>query len=342
MLEFILRRLLALPLVMIGVTLLVVGLMQLLSPTQRAAAFVKNEKQLRNLPAIVREQGLDQPFLVQYGRWLGNAAQGNWGYSKSSNKPVLQTIQERFPATLELALFAVIPVIGLGIWLGTKAALEQDRWLDQSARLFAVLSWNIPVFVSAIWLLVLFYGVLGVLPGFGQLSSENQIAMLINGMRRYTGLMTVDALLNGQWGILFDALKHLVLPVLTLSLVSCANFLTVMRASLLEVLGEDYVRTAKAKGLSEAKVNLRHARRNALLPMVTLAGGTVTGLMSGAVITESIFAYPGIGSWGADAAAKLDYAGVLGFAVFVAFLVVLGNLLTDIMYGFVDPRVRFE
>jgi ABC-type dipeptide/oligopeptide/nickel transport system permease component len=153
MLEFILRRFLALPLVMLGVTLLIVGLMQLLSSTQRAASFVKNEKQLRDLPAIVREQGLDQPFLVQYGRWLSNAVQGNLGYSKASNKPVLQTI-ERFPATLELALFAVIPVIGLGIWLGTKAALEQDRWLDHSARWFAVLSLNIPVFVSAIWLLV--------------------------------------------------------------------------------------------------------------------------------------------------------------------------------------------
>ena len=342
MLEFIFRRLLTLPFVMLGVTLLIVGLMQLLSPTQRAAAFVKNEKQLRNLPQIVREQGLDQPFLVQYGRWLGNAMQGNLGFSKASSKPVIETIRERFPATLELALYAVIPVLGLGIWMGTRAALEQGCWFDQFARMFAVLSWNVPVFVLAIWMLLLFYGVLGVLPGFGKLSSQGQITLLISGMKPYTGLITVDALLNGQWALLADALQHLVLPVLTLSLVSCANFLTVMRASLLEVLGEDYVRTARAKGLSEPVVNLRHARRNALLPIVTLGGGTITGLLGGAIITESIFGYPGIGSWGADAAAKLDYAGVLGFAVFVAFLVVIGNLLIDILYGLVDPRVRFD
>lgn len=339
---FITRRLLTLPLVMLGVTLLVVGLMQLLTPTQRAAAFVKNEKQLRNLPKIVHEQGLDQPFLVQYGRWLGNALQGNLGYSKVSAKPVLETIRERFPATLELALYAAIPVIVLGIWMGTRAALQQGLWFDQVARLFAVLSWNVPVFVLGIWLLLLFYGVLGVLPGFGNLSTDSQIILLTSNLKVYTGLNTIDALLNGQWGLFLDALQHLVLPVLTLSLVSCANFLTVMRASLLEVLSEDYVRTARAKGQTERVVNLRHARRNALLPIVTLGGGTITGLLGGAVITESIFGYPGIGSWGADAASKLDYAGVLGFSVFVALLVVIGNMLVDILYSLVDPRVRFE
>ncbi len=226
--------------------------------------------------------------------------------------------------------------------MGTRAAFRQGGWFDQFARIFAVFSWNVPVFVLAIWLLLLFYGVLGVLPGFGQLSSQGQISLLTSGLKPFTGLITVDALLNGQWSLFLDALSHLVLPVLTLSLVSCANFLTVMRASLLEVLEEDYVRTARAKGLSEPVVNLRHARRNALLPIITLGGGTTSGLLGGAVITESIYGYPGIGSWGADAASKLDYAGVLGFSLFVAVVVVVANLLVDILYSLVDPRVRFD
>jgi peptide/nickel transport system permease protein len=159
---------------------------------------------------------------------------------------------------------------------------------------------------------------------------------------RVTGFITIDSILAGQWVVLLDALKHMVLPIITLSTVLSAATTKVMRAQMLEVLKSDYVRTARSKGLPESTVNLKHARRNALLPIVTLGSAIVQGLMSGAVITETIFAYPGIGSWGANAAVRLDYPGILGFALLVGVITVFGNLIADILYGFFDPRVRFD
>ena len=342
MLGFFVRRLIALPFVMLAVTLLIVLLMQFLTPTQRAGAFVRGDQQLQNIDAIVRQYGLDQPFYVQYWHWLNNVAQGNLGYSRTSHQPVLETIRERFPATFELALFSCIPIVGIGVWLGTLAGLNRDRPIDQFARVIAVIGFSLPTFVLGIWLLVIFYGGLGWLPGFGQLSQEGTLQVAITGMRRITGMTTVDALLAGRLDLFWDAFKHLILPVVTLTTISSANVLKIMRSSLLEVLGQDYVRTARAKGLPERAVNLKHARSNALLSVVTVAGLTVAGLLTGAIITETIFAFPGIGSWGAQAAASLDYPGVLGFAVFTALLVVIANMVVDVCYGLIDPRVRFD
>ncbi len=342
MLTFIFRRMIALPFVMLAVTALIVLLMQFLSPAQRASSFVRSDQQLQNVDAVIRQYGLDRPFYVQYWSWLQNAFQGNLGFSRASRQPVLQTLQERFPATAELALYACLPIIGIGIWLGTIAGLNRDKFVDQMARVIAVLGFSLPTFVLGIWLLMLFYGGLGILPGFGQLSQESTLQTAIAPLRHYTGFLTLDTLLNGRFGLFLDAVRHLILPVLTLTTISSAVILKVMRSSLLEVLQQDYVRTARAKGLPERVVNLKHARRNALLSVATIAGLTVAGLLTGAIITETIFAYPGIGSWGAQAAVQLDYPGVLGFAIFTAFLVVLANLVVDLLYGFIDPRVRFD
>jgi ABC-type dipeptide/oligopeptide/nickel transport system permease component len=339
LLTFILRRLISLPLVMLAVTVMIVGLMQFLSPQERAVSFVTNERQMQNLDRIIKERGLDQPFYVQYGSWISNALQGNLGFSKASNRPVIETIRERFPATLELALLACIPIIGLGIWLGTLTALNKDKLLDQVLRIFTVIGYCLPTFVVGILLLVVFYGALGILPGIGRNDSVLQIT---NPVPPVTGMILVDSVLAGNWSMFVDALQHMILPIITLATVSSAGMIKVMRAEMLDVLKSDYVRTARAKGLPDQIVNSKHARRNALLPIVTLASFTVQGLLSGAVITETIFGYPGIGSWGADAATSLDYPGVLGFAIFIAFITVLANLMADLLYGFVDPRVRFD
>jgi ABC-type dipeptide/oligopeptide/nickel transport system permease component len=339
MLIFITRRLLALPLVMLAVTLLTVGLMQFLTPQERAAAFITNENQMRNIDRVIKEKGLDQPFLVQYSSWIQEAFKGNLGFSRASKRSVTETIIERFPATLELALYAFIPLIGAGIWLGTISSLNKDKLIDQFVRVFTVIGYCLPTFVVGIVLLVIFYGALNLLPGFGRVDSVLEI---INPVPRVTGLITIDTILAGQWTVLLDAIKHMILPVFTLAFVSSAGTIKVMRAQMLDVLKSDYVRTARAKGLSERTVNLKHARRNALLPIVTLASFTVQGLLSGAVITETIFAYPGIGSWGAQAAVQLDYPGVLGFAVFIALITVVFNVVADVAYGLVDPRVRFD
>lgn len=339
MLTFVARRLVALPLVMLAVTVMIVGLMQLLSPQERAVAFVTNERQMQNLDRIIKERGLDQPFYVQYGSWLQNALSGNLGFSKASNRPVVDTILERFPATFELAILACIPIIGLGIWMGTLTALNKDKLLDQVLRVLTVIGYCLPTFVVGILLLVVFYGALGWLPGIGR---NDQVLLITNPVPTRTGMILIDSLLAGQWAVFWDAVQHMILPIITLATVSSAGMIKVMRGEMLDVLKSDYVRTARAKGLASSAVNMKHARRNALLPIVTLSSFTVQGLMSGAVITETIFAYPGIGSWGAQAATRLDFPGVLGFALFIAFITVLANLIADVLYGFVDPRVRFD
>lgn len=341
MFAFIVRRLFMLPLVFFGVTLFIVLLMQVLSPFQRAASYAQTENQARNLGALIEQYGLDDPWYQQYGRWLGQVANGNLGYSSTSSEPVLTTLRERFPPTVELALYSFLPIIGVGIWLGTAAALNRDRLIDQLTRVLAIVGWSLPTFVLGIWLLVVFYGGFGILEP-GRISTRYAIQIASGGFESYTGLLTIDSLLNGRFDIFWDALKHLILPVITLAAVSSAQIMRVMRSSLLDALGQDYVRTARAKGLAERTVNRKHARRNALIPVVTLGGFTLIFLINGIVITETIFDFPGLGQWSAQAATNLDYAAVLGFAVFTAVIVVIGNLIVDILYGIVDPRIRYN
>lgn len=341
MLVFIARRLLLLPVVFIGVTLALQLLMQLLTPYQRAGAYVQSEQQMNRLDEIITLYRLDDPWYLQYGRWIGQVVQGNLGYSRVSRQPVVQTIIDRFPATLELALFAIIPVIGVGIWMGTAAALNRDKLIDQVTRVMSIVGWSLPTFVLGIWLLVIFYGWLGWLqPGRVSIRYVTELAGNPN-FRYYTKMLTVDALLNGRFDVFVDAVKHLILPVITLSVVQSAQIMRVMRSSLLDALSQDYVRTAKAKGLPGRVVTRKHARRNALIPVITLAGFVLIGLINGVVITETIFNYPGLGQWAAQAATNLDYAAVLGFAVFTAMMVVVANLLVDLLYGVVDPRIRY-
>lgn len=340
MFTFIVRRILLLPVIFLGVTLFIVLLMQLLTPAERAAGFVTSEAQLRNLPVIIEQYGLDQPWYTQYWNWLSQALQGNLGFSRVTNQPVLTTIQQRLPNTIELAVLTVIPTIGLGIWLGTIAALNRDRAADQLSRISSIIFWSLPTFVLGIWLLVIFYGGFNLF-GIGQLSAGNAREILRPEFERYTGFLTLDSLLNGRFDILWDALLHLVLPVITLVLVLSAQIVRVMRSSLLDTLTQDYVRTARAKGLPERDVNYKHARRNALIPVLTLSGFTLLGLLNGSVIVETIFALPGVGKWLSDAAVQLDYGAILGGAVFVGFIVVVGNLVVDILYAVVDPRIRY-
>lgn len=343
MLTFIMRRLAMLPVVFFGVTLAIILLMQLLTPYQRAAAYVQSEAQIRNIGSIIEQYGLEDPWYMQYGRWLKEMANGNLGYSRTSSEPVLTTLMKRFPVTLELALFAIVPILGIGIWFGTLAALNRDKLIDQIVRVMSIVGWSLPTFVLAIWLLVIFYGGLGWFSP-GRLSTQFivELADKSSGFVQYTRMTTIDALLNGRWDVFVNAVKHMVLPVVTLTVISGAQIMRVMRSSLLDALNQDYVRTARAKGLQEQVVTHKHARRNALIPVVTLSGFVLIGLLNGVVITETIFAYPGLGQWAAKAAVSLDYASVLGFAIFTAILVVLANMIVDILYDIVDPRIRYE
>ena len=345
MFAFIVRRILYLPLVFIGVTLAIVLLMQLLSPTERAATFVTSPAQLKNIEAIVKEYGLDKPWYDQYWRWLKEAAHGNLGYSQVASTTVVKAIETRFPRTMTLALAALFPIVGVGIWLGTAAALNRDKVVDQISRVVAIVGWSLPTFVLGIWLLVIFYGGLGWFQP-GMLTTNDSIRLsneLANGtFHEYTGFLIIDTLVNGSFHMFLDFVWHLILPVITLSAVTSAQIMRVMRSSLLDALGQDYVRTARSKGLSERAVNNKHARRNALIPVLTVSGFTIILLFNGVVITETIFSFPGMGQWLANAATQLDYAAVLGGAVFTAIVVVLANLTVDVLYALVDPRIRYN
>lgn len=342
MLTFTLRRLIQIPVVMVVLSILIVGLTQLLTPAQRATGYIRSDQQAAQLDKIIRDRGLDQPFPVQYGKWVSSTLQGDLGFSKTSSLPVLDTIKQRLPATLELAILAAIPIILIGVWFGTLSALHKDRLLDQIMRVFTVLGYSLPTFVLGILMLKLFYGTLGWAPGPGQLDTINQFTILDPSFKRYTGMLTIDGLLNGKPEITLDVLRHLALPVLTLTIVSSAAIIKIMRAQMLEALTSDYVRTARSKGLPERSVTRKHARRNALLPIVTISGFTLIGLLGGSIITETIFAYPGVGQWAASAAGNVDVPAVLGFALMTAVIVVIISTATDLLYGVVDPRVRFD
>jgi ABC-type dipeptide/oligopeptide/nickel transport system permease component len=342
MITFIIRRLFLVPIVFFGTTLAIILLLQALSPTQRAVAFVKSEAQLRNLDLIIEQYGLDKPAHIQYGNWLRQVLQGNFGFSKSVGEPVMTAFKRRLPNTIELAVLAFIPIMAVGVWLGSVAALNRDRFPDQFLRTLTIVLWSLPTFVLAIWLLTIFYGGLGWFPGQFQLSNANSLEIIRPEFQRYTGFLTLDSILNGRFDILLDVLHHLVLPVVTLVAISSAQIVRIMRSSLLDTLTQDFVRTARAKGLNSSVVNRKHALRNALIPIVTLASFTLVGLFNGVIITETIFVYPGIGNWLAKAALEFDVPTVLAGAVFTAVTVVIANLLADVLYAFVDPRIRYN
>ncbi len=341
MLTFVLRRLLALPLILLAVTLLIVLVMQLIPPEQRAAAYATDLAQLSRIPEIIKTNHLDGNVFEQYWTWLRQALGGNLGYSRTSGQPVLDTLLARFPATLELALYTLVPLVGLGVWLGGLAAVRRNKLADGVIRLMAILGYSIPSFVLGVWLLVIFYGGLNLLPGTGNLGNDSAIRLMTGEVRHVTGLVTLDALLSGRLDVFWDAAVHLILPVFTLLVVSSAALIKGTRVSMIDALSSDYIRTARAKGLGERAVIRKHARRNALLTVVTLAALSVSGLLQGAVIAETLYGYPGVGSWAAQAAALGDLPGVLGFALLTATIVVVVNLLADLAYTLVDPRVRY-
>ena len=343
MLTFITRRLLFLPVVLIGVTLMIFVAMSFLTPAQLVSAYIKSPEELKNqsVSDLVVKYGLDQPIWVRYINWMKNVLKGDLGYSVSANMHVTEAIAKRFPATLELAIFAVIPVIFGGIWLGTVSAKNHNQPLDHASRIFAIVGWSLPDFVFGLIILLIFYGLAGWFPP-GRLSVWADNIILSGDFVQYTGMNTIDALLNGRFDIFLDALRHLVAPTITLAYLWWAYILRITRSSMLDVLNKDYVRTARAKGLMERLVINRHVRRNAMIPVVTVVGSMILGLLSGVVIVETVFDYKGIGLLIAKGAQQMDYTLVLGTSLFYGVLLVLTNLVVDVLYAVIDPRVRLE
>ncbi|MCU0489521.1 MAG: ABC transporter permease [Anaerolineales bacterium] len=354
MTNYIIRRLLIMPLTLFGVTVLIFGMMMFLSPEERSALYVRDiPKNEATMDGIIRRYGLADPVYVQYWHWLvgredpitgdirGGILRGDFGYSRSSSQPVIGMLKRRFPATVELTLYTVIPIILIGVWLGIQAAVNHNKFIDQVARIFAILGHSLPSFIFALLALMIFYAELRWFPP-GRLSDWASAVVASPEWRNYTYLLTIDSWLNARPDIFVDALRHLILPVTVLSTISWATYLRVTRSSMLETLRQEYVTTARSKGLKEKDVVSKHARPNALIPVATLSGLTVAGLLGGAVITETVFEFPGIGQAAGQAAAQLDVVAVLSFTLLAGFILIIANLIVDVMYAFLDPRVRLS
>jgi peptide/nickel transport system permease protein len=354
MTTYIIRRLLMIPVLLVGVTVMIFAMLQFIGPVERSALYIRDfPKNERAIDGIIKRYGLDKPLYEQYWRWLvghidkvsgertGGILFGDFGYSRTASQPVIDLIRARFPNTLDLTLWAVLPVILVGIWLGVQAAVHHNGFIDQAARVFSIVGASFPTFVFGLLMLMIFYANLQWFPP-GRLSDWASQIVSSSQFHHYTGLLTLDSLLNGQVKIFVDALRHMVMPILTLSYISWATFVRVTRSSMLETLRQDYVTTARAKGLPERTVIRKHAQPNAMIPVVTLAGFQVIALLGGVVITETVFNYPGIGKAAADAAANLDVVAVLGFALFNGFILIVANLVVDVLYAVIDPRVRLS
>lgn len=286
--------------------------------------------------AFKRRWGLDQPPPVQYARYLGNLLRGDLGTSIMSGRPVLRELLQAMPATIELAGVAILVAVPPGILFGVLAAARRGRGADLLIRGASSIGLAIPTFWLALLLLIVFYVQLGWAPGPGRLDIGTSPPPQVTGMH------TVDALLAGDGAAFRDAASHLALPALVLAIVSFAFIVRITRESMLEVLNQDYVRTARAKGLSPTVVVARHALRNALIPVITVAGTLYAQLMAGTVLTETIYSWPGIGRYAYSSASSLDFPAIMGTALVVGTVYIAVNLIVDLLYALVNPKIRYD
>ncbi len=327
---------------MIGVSMLIFGLMMTFSPERRAAAFVTTPQMAKDIPVLIKKYGFDKPFYVQYLTWIKEISHLNLGYSLVASRSVVEAFWYYFPITLELNLYAAPCIIFLGIWMGTLAGRKPNSVFDHVSRIFSIIGWSLPTFLFALVLMMIFYGYFSWFPP-GVLSDE--LTMYVRNSDdfiRYTHLYTIDGILNGRLDITINALKYLVLPVITQAIVICALLMRVMRSGMLEEMSKDYIITAMAKGADKRTIYLKHARRNALIPVITIAGQLIAFLMEGSIAVEIIFNRQGIGWWLASSATQLDMPVLMSMCLFMAVIFVLSNLVVDLIYAAIDPRIRLS
>ena len=350
MTTYLLRRVLGLIPVLFGVSLLLFTITRLI-PGDPAVALLGQRASPAALAQLRADLGLNQPVWVnfaavpekgmsgllesQYFRYMGGLLRGDLGRSIFSRIPVAQSLVQRFPATFELSLFAMLFALGVGIPAGVLASLHRGKLIDTAVMAVAVSGVSLPVFWLAIIFIYVFAVNLGWLPPSGRMGVGVEI-------RPITNLYVLDGLLRRDWAALGSALRHLVLPAVALGSIPLAIVVRMTRSAMLEVLGQDYVRTARSKGVEERRVVLKHALRNALLPVITVVGLSFGALLSGAILTETVFSWPGIGRWVYDAISARDYPIIQGGILFVAFVVAVVNLVVDLLYAVIDPRIQYS
>ncbi len=335
--KYILRRLLLMIPLLIGISLIAFIISHSL-PADPIGAFL-SQKSMED-PVIVAtfraQWGLDKPLWEQYLIYIKNLVQGNLGSSMRTNRPVLTDLRQFLPASTELALGATLYSLVLGIPFGVISALKRNKLIDHVVRIISLIGVSTPVFWLALMSLYVFYFRLHWFPGPGRLNPGMQLDVKAN----ITGMYTIDTLLQGDFKTFWIALKHLFLPTMVLGMGTLGIVTRITRSSTLETLGQDYVRTARAKGLRERAVILGHVLKNALIPTVTVIGLSFGGIMAGTVLTETIFTWPGIGRYAFQSATTLDFPAIMGVSIMIAIVFSVVNLIVDVSYAFLDPRLR--
>lgn len=332
---YILRRLILIVPTLLGLSFITFALSHLVpgDPVRLAAGPRAGPAEIE---ALRREFGFDQPLLMQYLTYMRGLLQGNLGRSMMNNHRVLDDLRQYFPATLELVLVSMVLGLALGIPAGTLAAIYRDRWPDHVARLLSLISISFPAF----WLAIVLQLGLALHMGWFPVSGRFDVRQPFPEMR--TGLLLVDTALAGDGLAFLTAARHIALPAFVQSLLCFALVTRMLRGEMIEALSQDFVRVARAKGLAERLVIIRHVMRNAMIPTVSMVGFLFGYLLSGSVLVESVFDWPGIGLYATKSALTLDFQPIMGITLFVGLLMMLTNLITDLLYGWLDPRIRYE
>ena len=333
MLKYTLKRILMAIPVILGIVTIVFVLMRVFS-SNPAYLLLGQRASAERVAELTSYLGLDQPIWKQYVIYLGQMLQGDFGDSLFSGLPVMQEIGERLPATIELALFSVLIASVLGVSLGVICAVKQNSALDRICQVGGLVGVSLPKFWLGLMLIILFAVNLGWLPVSGRFDFMNRPETI-------TGFMILDSIITGNWAALGSTLRYMLLPGVSIAIASVGTIMRYTRSTMLETIRQDYIRTARAKGLRERVVIIHHALKNALIPIVTVIGMELGGLFSGSVLVETIFAWPGVGKYIVDGINNSDYAVVQGGCLLVAVIAVGMNLVVDLLYGLLDPRIRY-
>ncbi|MEZ5911024.1 MAG: ABC transporter permease subunit [Paracoccaceae bacterium] len=333
MLRYLLSRLLTFVPTFFGVTIIAFSFIRMLPGDPIIVMAGERGVTEERYAELVQQFGFDQPIWRQYLDYLGGVVQGDLGQSFVTKKPVWDEFFALFPATLELSICAMIFAVALGLPAGVIAAVNRGKLFDRALMSTALVGYSMPIFWWALLLIIVVSGWLGLTPVSGRIS-------LLYYFDNPTGFMILDAIRSGQKGALGSALHHLVLPTIVLGTIPLAVIARQTRSAMLEVLSEDYIRTARAKGLAPTRVNGIHALRNALIPVITVIGLSVGTLLAGAILTETIFSWPGIGKWMVDSIFRRDYPVVQGGLLLIAVMVMIVNLTVDVLYGLINPKIR--
>ncbi len=334
MFKFFLGRLLVLIPTFIGVSIIAFAFIRLLPGDPVMLMSGERVMDPARHAQIMHELGMDRPMIVQYLSYIGGILTGDFGTSIVTKQPIIRQFFALFPATLELSMCAIVFAIVLGIPAGVFAAIKRGSFFDQSVMGAALVGYSMPIFWWGLLLIILFSGILRWTPVSGRID-------LLYFFPSVTGFMLIDSLLSGQKGAFTSAVSHLILPAIVLGTIPLAVIARQTRSAMLEVLSEDYVRTARAKGLSPFRVVGIHALRNAMIPVITTIGLQVGVMLAGAILTETIFSWPGIGKWMVDSVFKRDYPVIQGGLLLIAAIIMIVNLLVDLTYGLVNPRIRY-